>query len=93
LVIKIFFSFPDYFITIFKQQLFISSKTNTLTLLNSTQMSSKGGKAPMHAGGKHITGGKRHRKVLRDNIDGVTRPSIKRLARKGGVKRIIVKIY
>ncbi|KAJ1629370.1 hypothetical protein T492DRAFT_562488, partial [Pavlovales sp. CCMP2436] len=33
-------------------------------------------------------GAKRHRKVLRDNIMGITRPAIRRLARRGGVKRI-----
>ena len=33
-------------------------------------------------------GAKRHRKVLRDNIQGITKSSIRRLARRGGVKRI-----
>jgi histone H4 len=33
-------------------------------------------------------GAKRHRKVLRDNIEGITKPAIRRLARRGGVKRI-----
>ena len=32
-------------------------------------------------------GAKRHRKVLRDNIQGLTKPAIRRLARRGGVKR------
>ena len=36
---------------------------------------------------------KRHRKVLRDNIQGVTKPAIRRLARRGGVKRISGLIY
>ncbi|KAK6039390.1 hypothetical protein COOONC_23107 [Cooperia oncophora] len=31
---------------------------------------------------------RRHRKVLRDNIQGITKPAIRRLARRGGVKRI-----
>ncbi len=30
----------------------------------------------------------RHRKVLRDNIMGITKPAVRRLARRGGVKRI-----
>ena len=30
----------------------------------------------------------RHRKILRDNIQGITKPAIRRLARRGGVKRI-----
>jgi histone H4 len=38
-------------------------------------------------------GAKRHRKVLRDNIQGVTKPAIRRLARRGGVKRISCLIY
>ncbi|KAM1341808.1 hypothetical protein ACFX2F_006209 [Malus domestica] len=33
-------------------------------------------------------GAKRHRKVLRDNIQGITKPTIRRLAHRGGVKRI-----
>jgi histone H4 len=39
-------------------------------------------------------GAKRHsRKVLRDNIQGITKPAIRRLARRGGVKRINGLIY
>jgi histone H4 len=45
----------------------------------------KGGKGP----GK----GKRHRKVVRDNIAGITKPAIRRLARRGGVKRVSGLIY
>ena len=33
-------------------------------------------------------GAKRHRKALRDSIQGITKPAIRRLARRGGVKRI-----
>ena len=33
-------------------------------------------------------GAKRHRKVLRENIQGITKPAIRRLARRGGVKRV-----
>ena len=33
-------------------------------------------------------GAKRHRRVLRDNIDGITNPAIRQLCRRGGVKRI-----
>ncbi|KAJ8649199.1 hypothetical protein MRB53_002222 [Persea americana] len=36
---------------------------------------------------------KRHRKVLRDNIQGIMKPAIRRLARRGGVKRISGLIY
>eukprot|EP00401_Gymnodinium_catenatum_P081464 CAMPEP_0117512590 /NCGR_PEP_ID=MMETSP0784-20121206/29108_1 /TAXON_ID=39447 /ORGANISM="" /LENGTH=125 /DNA_ID=CAMNT_0005308311 /DNA_START=76 /DNA_END=453 /DNA_ORIENTATION=+ len=38
-------------------------------------------------------GALRHRKVLRDNIQGITKPAIRRLARRGGVKRISGLIY
>jgi Histones H3 and H4 len=38
-------------------------------------------------------GAVRHRRVLRDNIQGITKPAIRRLARRGGVKRISGHIY
>ncbi len=46
-------------------------------------------------GGKGLGkgGAKRHRKVLRNNIEGITKPAIRRLARRGGVKRISAGIY
>ena len=46
-------------------------------------------------GGKGLGkgGAKRHRKILRDNIQGLTTPAIRRLARRGGVKRISGLIY
>ncbi|KAL7899353.1 histone-fold-containing protein [Trichoderma sp. SZMC 28014] len=49
---------------------------------------------------RHIVSGKtigrsqkRHRKILRDQIQGITKPAIRRLARRGGVKRIAGTIY
>lgn len=49
----------------------------------------KGGK-----GGKGLgKGGAKRRKVLKDTIQGVTKPAIRRLARRGGVKRISGMIY
>ena len=49
------------------------------------------GEATHHCsqGGKGLGkgGAKRHRKILRDNIQGITKPAIRRLARRGGVKR------
>src|ERR1700760_5201023 len=47
----------------------------------------KGGK------GRERGGAKRNRKILRDNIQGITKPAIRRLARRGGVKRISGLIY
>ncbi|XP_072254107.1 histone H4-like [Pyxicephalus adspersus] len=46
-------------------------------------------------GGKGLGkgGAKRHRKVLRDNIQGITKPAIRCLARRGGVERISGLIY
>ncbi|RSL68532.1 hypothetical protein CEP53_002550 [Fusarium sp. AF-6] len=44
-------------------------------------------------GGKTLPGTKRHRKVLAESIRGVTKPAIRRLARRGGVKRISAGIY
>lgn len=46
-------------------------------------------------GGKGLGkgGAVRHRKVLRGNIDGITKPAIRRLARRGGCKRIGGKVY
>ena len=38
-------------------------------------------------------GAKRHRKVLRNEIQGITKPAIRRLAQRGGVKRISGTIY
>ncbi|CAD6938763.1 hypothetical protein CF336_g8743 [Tilletia laevis] len=38
-------------------------------------------------------GARRHVRILRDNIKGVTRPSLRRLARRGGVKRISAAVY
>ena len=57
--------------------------------LNTKNMSGRG------KGGKGLGkgGAKRHRKVLRDNIQGITKPAIRRLARRGGVKRISGLIY
>ena len=57
--------------------------------LTTSSMSGRG------KGGKGLGkgGAKRHRKVLRDNIQGITKPAIRRLARRGGVKRISGLIY
>ena len=46
-------------------------------------------------GGKGLGkgGSKRHRKVRRDEIQGITKPAIRRLARRGGVKRISGLVY
>ncbi|XP_035852281.1 uncharacterized protein LOC116052023 [Sander lucioperca] len=62
---------------------------SSVNKLDSDRMSGRG------KGGKGLGkgGAKRHRKVLRDNIQGITKPAIRRLARRGGVKRISGLIY
>ncbi|KAG9390031.1 Histone H4 [Carpediemonas membranifera] len=45
-------------------------------------------------GGKGLgKGAKRRHRIFRDNIQGITKPAIRRLARRGGVKRISADIY
>ena len=46
-------------------------------------------------GGKSLGNGgaKRHRKIIRDNIQGITKHAIRRLARRGGIKRISEHVY
>ncbi|KAG7225014.1 hypothetical protein INR49_014807 [Caranx melampygus] len=63
--------------------------TNCVVIYQGITMSGRG------KGGKGLGkgGAKRHRKVLRDNIQGITKPAIRRLARRGGVKRISGLIY
>ena len=53
----------------------------------------KGGKSLSLGGKGGANGAKRHRKFLRDTIQGITKPAIRRLARRGGVKRISGVIY
>ncbi|KAF4454508.1 histone H4 [Fusarium austroafricanum] len=53
----------------------------------------KKGQVIRGASGKTILSGRRHRKIIKDSIRGVTRPAIRRLARRGGVKRISAGIY
>jgi len=51
----------------------------------------KGGKG-LGKGGKALSA-KRHMRARKDNIQGVTKPAIRRLARRGGVKRVSGAIY
>lgn len=36
---------------------------------------------------------KRHRKLLRNNLDGISKKELRRLARRGGVKRLSILVY
>ncbi|XP_015078589.1 uncharacterized protein LOC107022503 [Solanum pennellii] len=71
----------------------ITSTFKTLETSSSSNFSVK--MSGRGKGGKGLGkgGAKRHRKVLRDNIQGITKPAIRRLARRGGVKRISGLIY
>jgi len=53
---------------------------------------SVGGKSVLSSSARGI-GAKRHRKVIKDCIRGITKPAIRRLARRGGVKRISATVY
>jgi len=53
-------------------------------------------KVPLRHGlglGKNGKKSSKHRKILRDSIDGITKNDIRRLARRGGVKRISLSSY
>nr|XP_036228659.1 histone H1t-like [Bactrocera oleae] len=67
----------------------LKAKTPSVKTKKAAKMTGRG------KGGKGLGkgGAKRHRKVLRDNIQGITKPAIRRLARRGGVKRISGLIY
>jgi histone H4 len=54
---------------------------------------SNGRRVPLGMGGIGKAGPLRHRKVLKDPLQGITKPSLRRLARRGGVKRISGLIY
>ncbi|XP_056869728.1 histone H4-like [Takifugu flavidus] len=63
--------------------------------LTTSHMHSKCDTAKTSGRGKGLRkgGAKRQRKDLRDNIQGITKPAIRRLAHRGGVKRISGLIY
>ena len=79
----------DRFSTTGHQSTFRTVLYNSSTTADTAKMTGRG------KGGKGLGkgGAKRHRKVLRDNIQGITKPAIRRLARRGGVKRISGLIY
>ncbi|KAL2051677.1 hypothetical protein ABVK25_008091 [Lepraria finkii] len=68
----------------------------TPTLASSASTVRPSSSAPRRTiGGKGLGKGgmKRHRKIVRDSVRGVTKGDIRRLARRGGVKRISGTIY
>ena len=72
-----------------------SPRPNNNTIMTTTSTTSFGLGKGLGKGGKGLGkgGAKRHRKVLRDNIEGISRPAIRRLARRGGVKRLSGLVY
>ncbi len=72
-----------------------ATTTTTESVTPAVEKPSSGSGKGKGKGGKGLGRGlaKRHRKVLRDNIQGITKPAIRRLARRGGVKRIAGTIY
>lgn len=54
---------------------------------------SPAGAVKAKSGGMRFNGRTRHRRVLRDNIQGITKPVIARLAHRAGIKRINSYVY
>ena len=73
------------------RQIFERLRTLRLICVHLQVLATMSGRGKGGKGGKG--GAKRHRKVLRDNIQGITKPAIRRLARRGGVKRISGLMY
>uniref|UniRef100_A0AC35U1P1 Histone H4 n=1 Tax=Rhabditophanes sp. KR3021 TaxID=114890 RepID=A0AC35U1P1_9BILA len=67
------------------------AKRKTVTAMDVVYALKRQGRTIYGFGGKG--GAKRHRKVLRDNIQGITKPAIRRLARRGGVTTISGLVY
>ena len=72
-----------------KKDFSVKQSNHSYLRTQSNNMSGRG------KGGKGLGkgGAKRYRKVLRDNIQGITKPAIRRLACRGGVKCISGLIY
>ncbi|XP_006381806.2 histone H4 [Populus trichocarpa] len=86
---------PPHRLAFYKTNSPNSTSSNQITLNQKTKLKVCKKMSGRGKGGKGLGkgGAKRHRKVLRDNIQGITKPAIRRLARRGGVKRISGLIY
>ena len=79
-----------HFLTSFCIHTLTDTHTQLLsTLTHSLKQMAKGKKSGEAKG----VANKRQKKVLRENIKGITKGSIRRLARRGGVKRISSEVY
>ena len=85
----LFYKTPPHLSLFFNNFFSAHSTRDKVTFPLSSNMSGRG------KGGKGYGkgGAKRHRRTLRDNIQGITKPAIRRMARRGGVKRISGLIY
>merc|ERR1719230_2149912 len=68
----------------------LGKKTSSKGNKQSAPMVEESGKLPVGVG---KGSGMRHRTAMRESIQGITKPAIRRLARRGGVKRISGLIY
>ncbi|VDP26831.1 unnamed protein product [Heligmosomoides polygyrus] len=71
----------------------IAGPLDHISFANATQPSRRLSEQSKGGEGLGKREAKRHRKVLRDNIQGIIIPAIRRLARRGGVKRTSGLIY
>jgi len=78
---------------LFFVQTFAHKSWKAMAETTSSSRKSKLQKASAEAGEVPVGKGGRQRKVLRESIQGITKPAIRRLARRGGVKRISGLIY
>jgi histone H4 len=99
--------FPSFTTFLFNHCLFIeipettvekmnSSLTaqNKMAVMNSSPAQNQSALfSPAIRGNRHRRTPLRHRRVLRDNLTGISKASIRRLARRGGVKRVSGAIY
>ena len=79
-----------FFETIFFFTLSLCSMSSSQNMPNTVQMSGKGGKGK-HLGKKMLP--RRFQKNAKDPLLGATKPAIRRICRRGGVKRINGLIY
>lgn len=70
-----------------------ASIASTDTTPASLKRKGKSHKAPEAADDIPVGKGGRQKRVLKESIQGITKPAIRRLARRGGVKRISGLIY
>ncbi|KAM0258122.1 hypothetical protein ACHAQJ_004028 [Trichoderma viride] len=73
----------------------VKTEWDPIEITRSTPASQARGPGARGLGQRATMGGKsvRHRKIARDTILGITKPTIRRLARRGGVIRMSADVY